>query len=176
MPRPPRSGTPTERGTRPRQCDRRGCGAIEGSIRRKARLCARAARIDARAARRRDAYRAPGAYVREGIQAAYYPVVGLLSHAVGQVDPDDNGVSGLASGSTRSCAGTTLRWSCPSICGCQHVLEHEMNETLRAFSAKAAGGIVMDVRSGEILALTSLPNYEPNSRILMASGTRYATG
>jgi cell division protein FtsI (penicillin-binding protein 3) len=48
----------------------------------------------------------------------------------------------------------------------QHVLEHEVTETLRAFSAKAAGGIVMDVRTGEILALTSLPNYEPNSRML----------
>jgi cell division protein FtsI (penicillin-binding protein 3) len=48
----------------------------------------------------------------------------------------------------------------------QYVLEHEMEETMRAFTAKAAGGLVLDVRTGEVLALASLPNYEPNSRLL----------
>ena len=69
-----------------------------------------------------------------------------------------------SSGSTRSCAGTTRRSSSRSIMRVQYVLEHEMRETVRAFSAKAAGGIVLDVRTGEVLALASLPNYEPNSR------------
>ena len=44
----------------------------------------------------------------------------------------------------------------------QYVLEHEADEAMRSFHAKAAGGIVMNVHTGEIWALASLPDYEPN--------------
>ena len=50
----------------------------------------------------------------------------------------------------------------------QYVLEHEAAEAMRSFRAKAAGGIVMNVHTGEIWALASLPDYEPNLRKLGA--------
>jgi cell division protein FtsI (penicillin-binding protein 3) len=46
------------------------------------------------------------------------------------------------------------------------VLEHEIEEAAHAFRTKAAGGIVLNVRTGEVLALASLPDYEPNLRRL----------
>ncbi len=48
----------------------------------------------------------------------------------------------------------------------QYVLEHEIEEAARAFRTKAAGGIVLNVRTGEVLALASMPDYEPNLRRL----------
>jgi cell division protein FtsI (penicillin-binding protein 3) len=50
----------------------------------------------------------------------------------------------------------------------QYVLQHEMTEAAKTFSAKAAGGIVLDVHTGEVLALASYPDYEPNLRALSA--------
>ena len=94
----------------------------------------------------------------------YYPAGRILSHAVGQVDPDDNGVSGLELGLDPLVRGRTTPLELSFDMRVQHVLEHEMRETMRAFTAKAAGGLVLDVRTGEVLALASLPNYEPNSR------------
>jgi len=96
----------------------------------------------------------------------YYPAGRIISHAVGQVDPDDNGVSGLELGLDKLVRGRGAPVELSFDMRVQYVLEHEMHETVRAFSAKAAGGIVLDVRTGEVLALASLPNYEPNSRSL----------
>ena len=36
----------------------------------------------------------------------------------------------------------------------------------KMFTARAAGGIVMDVNTGEILAMVSLPDFDPNARQL----------
>jgi cell division protein FtsI (penicillin-binding protein 3) len=96
----------------------------------------------------------------------YYPAGRILSHAVGQVDPDDNGVSGLELGLDQLVRGRREPLELSFDMRVQHVLEHEMRETVRTFRAKAAGGLVLDVRTGEVLALASLPNYEPNSRSL----------
>ena len=94
----------------------------------------------------------------------YYPAGRILSHAVGQVDPDDNGVSGLELGLDQSVRSGKAPLELSFDMRVQYVLEHEMRETVRTFNAQAAGGIVLDVRTGEVLALASLPNYEPNSR------------
>ena len=94
----------------------------------------------------------------------YYPAGRILSHAVGQVDPDDNGVSGLELGLDQLVRAHNTPLELSFDMRVQYVLEHEMRETVKAFSAKAAGGLVLDVRTGEVLALASLPNYEPNSR------------
>jgi cell division protein FtsI (penicillin-binding protein 3) len=97
----------------------------------------------------------------------YYPAGRLFSHAVGQVDPDGKGVSGLELGLQSQLAGTAggaVRLSLDT--RVQYALEHEITETMKAFTAKAAGGIVLDVHTGEVLALASFPNYEPNVRQL----------
>jgi cell division protein FtsI (penicillin-binding protein 3) len=48
----------------------------------------------------------------------------------------------------------------------QFILAHEVAEARKTFSAHAAGGIVMDVKTGEILAMTSQPDFDPNQRSL----------
>jgi cell division protein FtsI (penicillin-binding protein 3) len=44
----------------------------------------------------------------------------------------------------------------------QHALQDELAGAVAAFQAKGAAGIVLDVTSGEVLALASLPDFDPN--------------
>src|SRR5512135_354994 len=46
----------------------------------------------------------------------------------------------------------------------QYILASEAEASRQMFHAKKAGGIVMDVRTGEIIALVSLPDFDPNFR------------
>jgi cell division protein FtsI (penicillin-binding protein 3) len=48
--------------------------------------------------------------------------------------------------------------------GVQYVLREELGSAMATYRAKAAAGIVIDVHSGEVLALASLPDYDPNRR------------
>ena len=48
----------------------------------------------------------------------------------------------------------------------QYILAHETEAARQTFSAHAAGGIVMDVNTGEVLAMVSLPDFDPNARSL----------
>jgi cell division protein FtsI (penicillin-binding protein 3) len=111
----------------------------------------------------------PGLVFEEGYKR-YYPSGRTVAHAVGQVDTDDHGVSGLELGletrlrGTRDVAPVQLSLDMRV----QYVLEHEIQEAARAFRTKAAGGIVLNVRTGEVLALASMPDYEPNMRKLEA--------
>lgn len=46
----------------------------------------------------------------------------------------------------------------------QYLAYTQLKETLEKFKAKAGGVVVVDVKTGEILALANLPSYNPNKR------------
>jgi cell division protein FtsI (penicillin-binding protein 3) len=43
----------------------------------------------------------------------------------------------------------------------QHALREELDKGMRKYKARAAAGVVYDVNSGEVLALSSLPDFDP---------------
>ncbi|HAH09739.1 MAG TPA: penicillin-binding protein, partial [Alphaproteobacteria bacterium] len=45
----------------------------------------------------------------------------------------------------------------------QYAVEAELQAAIQTFGALGAAGVVMDVHTGEILALASLPDFDPNS-------------
>ena len=53
-----------------------------------------------------------------------------------------------------------------------HALRDELVNGMAHWKAKAAAGVVMDVNTGEIIALTSLPDYDPNNPIEAHDPTR----
>jgi cell division protein FtsI (penicillin-binding protein 3) len=95
----------------------------------------------------------------------YYPDGRNAAQVVGVTDPDNNGVSGLELGlqkQIRAAAGGKVATSIDM--RVQYILAHEVEQARKTFTARAAGGIVMDVNTGEVLGLVSLPNFDPNQR------------
>ncbi|MGA7675221.1 MAG: penicillin-binding protein 2 [Rhizomicrobium sp.] len=96
----------------------------------------------------------------------YYPDGRMAAQVVGVTDPDGNGVSGLELGLNPALRG--VRSGDPVQTSLdmrvQFILAHEAAATMEEFKAHAVGGLVMNVRTGEILALVSLPDFDPNAR------------
>ncbi|MBT5073170.1 MAG: penicillin-binding protein 2 [Kordiimonadaceae bacterium] len=55
----------------------------------------------------------------------------------------------------------------------QHILNQELKTYIDRFSARGGAGVILDVNSGEILALTSLPDFDPNEYIAANDPKRF---
>ncbi len=96
-----------------------------------------------------------------------YPMGATASHVVGLVDVDNKGLAGIEKFIDDNPQLTMSNDEAVTISldlGAQHVMREELSRAIKAYHAKAAAGIVMDVHSGEVLALASLPDYDPNRR------------
>jgi cell division protein FtsI (penicillin-binding protein 3) len=91
-----------------------------------------------------------------------YPFGDLAAHVVGFCGIDNNGLAGIerALDSTVKDAGGPIQLSLDA--RVQFILHEELQKVISDFSAKGAAGIIMDVRTGEIIALVSLPDFDPN--------------
>jgi cell division protein FtsI (penicillin-binding protein 3) len=97
----------------------------------------------------------------------FYPDGRGAAQLLGVTDPDNNGLSGLELGLQNAIRGHAGGQVATSIdMRVQYILAHEVDEARKTFSAHAAGGIVMDVKTGEIIAMASLPDFDPNGRKL----------
>src|SRR5690606_39317621 len=45
----------------------------------------------------------------------------------------------------------------------QHILRDELAQAMERYQAIAAGGILLDAETGEVAAMASLPDYDPNN-------------
>jgi len=95
-----------------------------------------------------------------------YPQTSLGAHVIGYTDIDGHGVAGMERAfdgylSDAATRGDPLMLSIDS--RLQQALEHELLDAMTTFSALGAAGIVMDIHTGEVLAMTSLPQLNPNA-------------
>jgi len=96
-----------------------------------------------------------------------YPMGVTASHVVGLVDVDNRGLAGIEKfiddNPQLTMAGDEAVTLSLDL-GVQHVMREELGRAIATYRAKAAAGIVIDVHSGEVMALVSLPDYDPNRR------------
>ncbi|HEX2761001.1 MAG TPA: penicillin-binding transpeptidase domain-containing protein, partial [Rhizomicrobium sp.] len=98
----------------------------------------------------------------------YYPLGRNTAQILGVTDPDGNGVSGLELGLQDELRKTRDGKVATSIdTRVQFIVADELAKAKEKFRAHAAGAIVMDVNSGEVLALVSLPDFDPNLRRML---------
>ena len=101
----------------------------------------------------------------------YWPDGRAAAQLLGVTDPDNNGLSGLELGlqdrlrqeGNEGAVATSIDMRV------QYILAHETEAARQTFTARAAGGLVMDVNTGEVLAMISLPDFDPNARRLTGS-------
>lgn len=91
-----------------------------------------------------------------------YPQGNLLSHMVGYSDVDGNGLAGIERSFNTLLNGSKDPLRLSIDVRLQHILRREVNRAISDFTAVAGAGVIMDVNTGEILAATSLPDFDPN--------------
>lgn len=92
-----------------------------------------------------------------------YPLARIASHAVGLTDVDGRGIAGverffdetLRSGEGPIELSLDVR--------VQAVVHGELTRAVAEYGAIGAAGLVLDVDSGEVLSMVSLPDYDPNA-------------
>jgi cell division protein FtsI (penicillin-binding protein 3) len=105
----------------------------------------------------------PGFHFRSH-QTRIYPKGPLASHLVGFVGTENNGLIGLEKSidETLTSAETKGPIELSIDLRVQYIMRDELRSAMLEFKAKAASGIIMDVNTGEILSLVSLPDFDPN--------------
>jgi cell division protein FtsI (penicillin-binding protein 3) len=92
-----------------------------------------------------------------------YPRGQLASHVVGFTDVDMQGVAGVE----RALNGRLTEEQSPSVAlavdmRVQHAVTDILAEELERFDALSNAAVVLDMKSGEIISMVSLPNFDPN--------------
>ena len=105
----------------------------------------------------------PGLEFENGAKR-YYPDGRNTAQVLGVTDPDGGGVSGLELGLQDQLRKSDGKVATSLDMRVQFIVADEMAKAREKFCAVAAGAIVMDVNSGEVLAMVSLPDFDPNLR------------
>lgn len=103
----------------------------------------------------------PGlAFRRE--ESRVYPHGPLLAHIVGYTDTDDRGIAGIERQFNDELAGSADPLRLSIDIRIQSLMRDELMRAVEEFSGIGGAGIVADIETGEILAMVSLPDFDPN--------------
>lgn len=98
----------------------------------------------------------------ENCEKRVYPHHNLFSHVLGNTDVDNNGVSGFEKFMNERLTTSTKAIQLSLDLGVQNTIRDELIAGVEQFKADGAAAILMDVNTGQVLALTSVPDYDPN--------------
>jgi len=102
-----------------------------------------------------------------------YPMGSLAAHALGFTDIDNKGLTGIERYFDKELRTRQDNMALSIDVRVQHVLEHELGVAMKKFSAIGAAGLVMDVTTGEVVAMSSLPSFDPNQPNAIAQDLRF---
>jgi cell division protein FtsI (penicillin-binding protein 3) len=104
----------------------------------------------------------------------FYPGGSTSSHILGSVNIDNQGIAGIekyiddsgladlhSSGFATKHALAPVKLSIDL--RVQHVLHDELADAVERYKAIAGTGVILDVHTGEVLAMVSLPDFDPNN-------------
>ena len=120
----------------------------------------------------------------------FYPGMAEASHILGSTNIDNQGISGIEKhmdgenvallqelGLARGNALTPVELSVDM--RVQHVLHEQLTDAMTRYQAIAAAGVMMDIHTGEVVALASVPDFDPNdpaSALVKDSFNRVTSG
>jgi cell division protein FtsI (penicillin-binding protein 3) len=90
-----------------------------------------------------------------------YPQGNLTAHVVGFADVDARGLAGAERSFDDVLAAGQQPLSLSIDIRIQHILHEEMSRAIADFTAIGGAGMVMDIATGEVLAMVSLPDFDP---------------
>jgi len=93
-----------------------------------------------------------------------YPQKNLFSHVLGQIDDDNNGISGLEKSLNEELRNSEDPIRLTLDKDIQFLIRKELMKYQEIFKSKGSAAILMNVNNGNILSLVSLPDFNPNER------------
>lgn len=106
----------------------------------------------------------------------FYPAAETASHILGHTNIDNQGIAGIEKYLDDTwlrefhASGFALKKQLKPVqlsvdLRVQHFVRESLVEAMKKYRAIAAAGVVLDVHSGEIVAMSSLPDYNPNNPV-----------
>ncbi len=106
-------------------------------------------------------------------QRRVYPAGSLTVHVVGFSDPDGRGLAGIE----RKLDSDLRERSAPLALSLdirvQHALRRVLSERMALHRAAGAVGLVLEIETGEVLALVSLPDFDPHRPSVASESERF---
>jgi len=93
-----------------------------------------------------------------------YPHDNLFSHIIGQIDDDNNGISGIEKSFDHELKRIKEPLRLTLDTDIQFLIRSELLKFQKIFRAKGSAAILMNVNNGEILSMVSLPDFNLNKR------------
>jgi len=93
-----------------------------------------------------------------------YPQKNLFSHIIGQIDDDNNGISGIEKSFDEKLKKIKEPLRLTLDTDIQFLIRSELLKFQKIFRAKGSAVILMNVNNGEILSMVSLPDFNLNKR------------
>jgi cell division protein FtsI (penicillin-binding protein 3) len=93
-----------------------------------------------------------------------YPQKNLFSHIIGQIDDDNNGISGLEKSFDEKLKQIKEPLRLTVDVDIQFLIREELLRFQKIFEAKGSAAILMNVNNGEIFSMVSLPDFDLNKR------------
>ena len=92
-----------------------------------------------------------------------YPHDELVSHILGDVDIDNIGIAGIEKSFNQRLSKNEFISSIDI--EIQYAVRDELLRGIKKYKALGASGILMDINSGEIISMVSLPDFNPNQPV-----------
>ncbi|NKB54878.1 MAG: penicillin-binding protein 2 [Alphaproteobacteria bacterium] len=98
----------------------------------------------------------------QSAQTRVYPNGALAAHIMGYVGVDNQGLAGVEERFDATLRDNAAPLQLTIDIRLQHILRGELLRAKTEFNALGATGVIMDARNGDVLAMTSLPDFDPN--------------
>jgi cell division protein FtsI (penicillin-binding protein 3) len=93
-----------------------------------------------------------------------YPQKNLFSHILGQIDNENNGISGLEKSLDEDLKKNFKPVKLTVDTNIQYLIREELMKFNKIFRTKGSASILMNTHNGEILSFVSLPDFDLNQR------------
>ncbi len=103
-------------------------------------------------------------FIQEDSIARVYPNGNLFSHVIGQIDNDNNGISGIEKTFDYELTTSKEPLALTLDKDLQYLIKEELSKSSEIFKNVGSAAILMDINNGNILSMVSLPDFDLNKR------------
>ncbi len=92
-----------------------------------------------------------------------YPQGHLLAHVLGFTNVDNQGIGGVEYFFNKNLVKNKDPLQLSIDIRIQHIITEELKKDIEVYNAKGGTALVLNIKTGEILAMASLPDFDPNA-------------